>query len=60
MAKVCIMRRNQFGRLNKIVKKKPSNFALKQRSNKHFTEYSIGTDSYFVPKRKIRLSFCRK
>ncbi len=41
-----------------IVKKKPKHFALRQRSNKHFTEYSIGSEGYFVPKKGIKLSRC--
>lgn len=41
-----------------IVKKKPKNFALKINSNKSFTEYSIGSKGYFVPKKGVKLSKC--
>ena len=43
-----------------IVNKKPKHFALKQKSNKHFTEYSIGSEGYFVPKKGVNLRICKK
>lgn len=41
-----------------IVNKKPKHFALKRRSNKYFTEYSIGSEGYFVPKKGVNLRKC--
>lgn len=57
MVKVCIPKRNQFGRKTIISKKKPA-FGLKQHSGRHFTRYSVGSDSHYVPKKGVKLSKC--
>jgi hypothetical protein len=58
--KVCIAKsyENRYPNGIHIVKKKPKHFALKQVSNKSFTEYSIGSEGYFVPKKGVKLSKC--
>ena len=60
MKKVCVGKgyRTKYPNGIHIVKKKPKNFALKQNSNKSFTEYSIGSEGYFVPKKRVNLRKC--
>ena len=58
--KVCIAKgyKTRYPNGIHIVSKKPKNFALRRNSNKSFTEYSIGSEGYFVPKKGVKLSKC--